>query len=199
MRKVVDYYLSLISPWAYLGGPRLAEIARRQDAEIRVKPIALAVVFPATGGVPLGQRAPERQAYRLVELARWSRHLDMPLTLHPAYFPVSDEMAGRLVLAAAEAGGDAFALAQAILAAVWSEERDISERANLAAIAETLGHDGAALLAAAESAASAAAYRALSEEAIARGVFGSPSYLYRGELFWGQDRLDFLERALAAG
>ena len=199
MPKVIDYYLSLISPWAYLGAPRLADMARRHDAEIRVRPIALSLVFPATGGVPLGQRAAERQAYRLVELERWSRFLDMPLNLHPAHFPVPDDLAGRLVLAAEAADGDPFALAQAILTAVWVEERNITEADTLAAAASATGHDADALLAAAQSEESAAAYRAVSEEAVARGVFGSPSYLYGDELFWGQDRLDFLERALASG
>jgi 2-hydroxychromene-2-carboxylate isomerase len=198
MTKVIDYYLFLISPWAYLGGPRFADIARRHGAEVRVKPIDARIVFPATGGVPLAKRAPERQAYRLAELARWSRHLDMPLNLQPAHFPAPDENAARLVIAAGATDGDAFGLSQAILAALWTEERDITDPTVLEQIAGACGLDGAALLAKAQEEAGGASYRDISEEAVARGVFGAPSYVYQDEVFWGQDRLDFLDRALAA-
>ena len=94
MAKVVDYYLIMISPWAYLGGPRLEEIARRRGAEVRVKPFDASVVFPATGGLPLAKRAPARQAYRLAELRRWRDHLAMPLTVEPAHFPAAHETSG---------------------------------------------------------------------------------------------------------
>ncbi len=197
MRRIIDYYLFLISPWAYLGGPRLKEIARRHDAEVRVKPIDARIVFPRTGGLPLAKRAPERQAYRLAELARWSAHLDLPLNLHPAHFPAPDEAAARLVIAASETGGDPLGLSQAILAALWTQERDITDSGVLAAAARESGPDGPALLARAQAPAILARYQAISEEAVARGVFGSPTYAFEEELFWGQDRLDFLERALA--
>ncbi|MDX1575318.1 MAG: 2-hydroxychromene-2-carboxylate isomerase [Kiloniellales bacterium] len=199
MAKVVDYYLIMISPWAYLGGPRLTDIIRRHGAELRVKPFDAAVVFPETGGLPLAKRAPARQAYRLAELRRWRDHLGMPLNIEPAHFPVPHETAARMVIAAGDgSGGDPAGLAQAILTAVWAEERDISDAATLAEIAEATGHDGGALLSAAEGKETAESYAALSREAISRGVFGSPSYVYGDEVYWGQDRLDFLDRALAA-
>jgi 2-hydroxychromene-2-carboxylate isomerase len=197
MAKVIDYYLFMISPWAYLGGPRLAEIARRHGAEIRVKPIDMATVFPETGGVPMAKRAPARLDYRLAELRRWRDHLGLPLNIKPAHFPVPHETAARMVIAAGD-GGDAAGLAQAILTAAWAEERDVSDAGTLEAIAAATGHDGAALLAAAEREETAEAYAAFSREAVSRGVFGSPSYVYGGEVYWGQDRLDFLDRALAA-
>ncbi len=199
MAKVVDYYLIMISPWAYLGGPRLKDIVRRHDAELRVKPFDAAVVFPETGGVPLAKRAQARLDYRLAELKRWRDHLGMPLNIEPAHFPVPHATAARMVIAAGDtAGGDPAGLAPAIQTAAWAEERDVSDAATLAEIAAATGHDGAALLAAAEGEETAEAYAALSREAIARGVFGSPSYVYRDEVYWGQDRLDFLDRALAA-
>jgi 2-hydroxychromene-2-carboxylate isomerase len=196
MPKIIDYYFSPISPWAYLGGPRLIEIAARHGAEVRVKPVALKTVFPQTGGLPLAKRAPARQAYRLMELRRWRDHLGLPITLHPAHFPAPDEAAAGLIIAAGETGGDPLRLSQAVLAAVWAEERDIADPATLEAIAGETGHDGPALLAKAEDPAIQATYQALSEEAVARGVFGSPTYALGDELFWGQDRLDFLDRAL---
>jgi 2-hydroxychromene-2-carboxylate isomerase len=198
MAKVIDYYLFMISPWAYLGGPRLEKIARGHGAEIEVKPIDLAVVFPETGGVPVAKRAPARQDYRFAELRRWRDHLGMPLNIRPAHFPVPHDTAARMVIAARKSGGDPFRLAQAMLAAVWAEERDISDAGTLQDIAAATGHDAAALLGAAEGSETADIYAAQTREAIDRGVFGSPSYVFRDEVFWGQDRLDFLDRALAA-
>ncbi len=203
MAKVVDYYLFMISPWAYLGGPRLADMCQRHGAEIRVKPIDISVVFPETGGLPLAKRAPARRAYRMGELRRWRDFTGLPLTFEPAHFPVPHETAARMVIAATDSrgetkGADPFGLTQAILAATWAEERDISDPAVLAEIASATGHDADALLARAEAADTAETYQAFTREAIERGVFGSPSYIYRDELLWGQDRLDFLERALAA-
>ncbi len=196
MAKTIDYYHSLISPWSYLGGPRLGDIAAAAGATVNVKPIDLAQVFPVSGGLPLAKRADQRRAYRLAELARWRDHLGMPLNIEPSYFPAAEGLAACTVIAAREAGADAAGLSNAILRAVWAEERDIADRATLAAICAENGHDGAALIAAAETDAVAAIYAADTGEAIARGVFGAPTYVFAGELFWGQDRLEFLARTI---
>jgi 2-hydroxychromene-2-carboxylate isomerase len=196
MTKVIDYYLTLISPWAYMGSPRFEEIAARHGAEVRVKPVDYGAIFPRTGGLPLAKRAPERQAYRLMELKRWPAQLNMALNLHPAHFPVPDGAAAHLVLAAAETGGDPLMLAHALLRAVWTEERNIADAATLEEIARETGHDAAALTAKAGEPEIQKMREAQTEEAIARGVFGAPTYVYKDELFWGQDRLDFLDRAL---
>ena len=196
MAKVVDYYFTLNSPWTYLGSARLERMAAAQGAEIRVKPAKMAVIFPQTGGLPLPKRAPARQAYRLVELARWRDHLGMPLNLEPAFFPADETLGVGLVIAAGEAGGDALKLAHAILRAVWAEERNMADEATLAAILEEWGFD-AGLMERARAPEVAAKHDTFTEEALAAGVFGAPSYVLEGELFWGQDRLDFLERALA--
>jgi len=198
MPTVIDYYLTPISPWTYLGGLRLEAIAQRHGATVRVKPVDFGTIFPKTGGLPLAQRAKERQAYRLMELQRWRKRLGVPLTLHPAHFPVPDLLAAGVILAAGEAGGDALGLANAIGRAVWAEERNIADPATLQALATANGHDGAALLARAGDAAIAERRQALTQEALAAGVFGAPTYVVDGELFWGQDRLDFLEEKLSA-
>jgi len=198
MAKTIDYYHSLISPWSYLGGPRLHDIAAAAGATVNVKPIDLARVFPVSGGLPLAKRADQRRAYRLAELARWRDHLGMPLNIEPRSFPAAEGLAARTVIAARQAGADAARLSNAILRAVWAEQRDIADRETLVAICAETGHDGAALTAAAETDAIAAIYAADTGEAIARGVFGAPTYVFEGELFWGQDRLDFLARALDA-
>jgi 2-hydroxychromene-2-carboxylate isomerase len=199
MSKVIDYYLTLISPWAYLGSQRFAEIAARHGAEVRVKPVNFGEIFPRTGGLPLAKRAPERQAYRLVEMKRWSEHLGIPIHLQPAHFPAAEQTAAHLVIAAGETGGKPLELAQAFGRAVWEQQRDIADAATCQAIAKETGHDATVLAAKAGEAATQARHEALTEEAVSRGVFGAPSYVYRDEIFWGQDRLDFLDRALAKG
>lgn len=198
MSKVIDYYLTLISPWTYLGSQRFADIAARHGAEVRVKPVNFGEVFPRTGGQPLAKRAPERQAYRMMELKRWRKHLDIPIHLEPKFFPANDKLAACMVLAAGESGGNPLALAQAFGKAVWEEERNIADEETCKAIARETGHDAEALLARAREDSMPQHYAALTEEAISRGVFGAPSYVYKDEIFWGQDRLDFLDRALSA-
>ncbi len=197
MAKIVDYYFTLTSPWTYLGHQRLVEIAKRHGAEIRVKPVDYGVIFPQTGGLPLPKRAPERQAYRLMELQRWRARLGIEINLHPKFFPAPADAAARMVIAADQAGGDSLGLAHAILSAIWTQEKDIADLPTLTEIASTAGQDGAALAAASQQPGTQAAFEDLTQEALARGVFGAPSYLYNDELFWGQDRLEFLDRALA--
>jgi 2-hydroxychromene-2-carboxylate isomerase len=198
MSRNVDYYFTPVSPFAYLGHERFVAIARARHATIGVKPIDLGRVFPVSGGLPLRQRAPQRQAYRIVELRRWSSFLQIPLNPQPAHFPVPADLAAKWVLAVLERGTQpALDFAGALGRAIWAEERNIADRDTLAAIATALEHDAAALDERANAPDIAQRYDALTQEAIERGVFGAPTYVFGGELFWGQDRLDFLDRALA--
>ncbi|WP_019430874.1 2-hydroxychromene-2-carboxylate isomerase [Limnohabitans sp. Rim47] len=199
MGRTVDYYFAPQSPWAYLGHQRLADIVQRTGATVRVMPIDLGgKVFPISGGLPLGQRAPQRQAYRLVELQRFSQHLNMPLNLKPKYFPVGGDDAARLIIAAdlAQGAQAAMAMAGAILAACWAQERNMADDKVLA---ELLSEQGlpVQLMDASRSQAVQERYEACTQAAIDAGVFGAPSFVIDGEIFWGQDRLDFVERALA--
>ncbi len=199
MPKSVDYYLSPMSPWTHFGHARLREIARRHGASIAVKPVDYGRVFPVSGGLPLKQRPAQRQAYRFAELKRWRDFLGVPIELEPKYFPTSTDLAAKLIIAAASAGSEKqLDLAGALLKACWQEERDISDAATLEAIAKGIGLDAAATMIAATAPAAQAEYDRLTQEAIDRQVFGAPTYVIGGELFWGQDRLDFVERALAA-
>ena len=200
MGRTVDYYFAPQSPWAYLGHQRLADIVQRTGATVRVMPIDLGgKVFPISGGLPLGQRAPQRLAYRLVELQRFSQHLNVPLNLKPKYFPVGGDDAARLIIAAdiAQGAAAAMAIAGAILAACWAQERNMADDKVLA---ELLSEQGlpVSLLEQSHSQTVQARYEACTQAAIDAGVFGAPSYVIDGELFWGQDRLDFVERALAS-
>jgi 2-hydroxychromene-2-carboxylate isomerase len=199
MTKAVDYYFSPMSPWTYLGHERFVALARRHGVAIDVKPVDYAKIFPVSGGLPLAKRAPQRQKYRMAELKRWRECLGLPLTLEPKHFPYDTALASRLILSAKRSGGEAAAvrLAGALLRATWAEERDMADAAQLAAVLRELGLDADALLEAAKTPAIDAEYQRLTDEAIARDVFGAPTYVYRDELFWGQDRLDLLDRALA--
>ena len=198
MGRTVDYYFAPQSPWAYLGHQRLVDIVARTGATLRVMPMDLGgKVFPISGGLPLGQRAPQRQAYRLVELRRFSQHLKIPLNLKPQYFPVGGDPAARLIIAADMAHGAAAAMAMAgaLLTACWAQDRNMADDAVLAELLQEQKLS-AGLLAQSHSSEVQALYETYTQAAIAAGVFGAPSYVLEGEIFWGQDRLDFLERAL---
>lgn len=196
--KTIDYYFSPSSPWTYLGHQRLAGIATRHGANIRVMPVDVGGrIFPGSGGVPVAQRAPQRQAYRLVELRRWANHLGLPLNLQPRHFPTPGHDAARLIiLADRQAGAEvAMKLGLGIMRGLWAEERDIADAATLAAIADDCGLAGTQLVT--DLAAADARYAENTSQAVEAQVFGAPWYTYLGEPFWGQDRLDFLDRALA--
>lgn len=200
----VSCFYSLSSPWAYFAGPRMVDIARRHHAKLILKPYDFQAVVTQTGGVPLRTRPPARRTYHALELLRWRKYLGMPLNLEPKYYPelITDpdwnKRPGWMVIAAQERGLDAPRLSQALLRALWAEERDTSQAAVRIAVANENGMDGAALQAAESSPGVQAIYRRFSDEAVAQGIFGAPIFVLDGERFWGQDRLDFLDRALDA-
>lgn len=199
MRHAVDYYFAPNSPWTFLGHARLTAMLAKTGASVRVLPIDLGQVFPVSGGLPLPKRAPQRQAYRLLELKRFSEALELPLVVQPRFFPVAPAAASQLIVLTEQVLGTAAAmrLTGAIGAAVWEQERDIADAATLAALLDEC-ELGAGLLAQSQSAEVQNRYAQNTEAAIEAGVFGAPSYVVDGELFWGQDRLDFVERRLAA-
>lgn len=196
----IDYYLTLNSPWAFLGSAEFMAIAKRRGATVNVKPAKFAEVFAKTGGLPLPKRAPERRAYRMMELKRWSARRGIAMVLEPKFFPADETAAARLVIAAARQGLDAVRLSSEIGASLWVRDENMADPAVLAAAAARAGLDSAAIRAGGPSdEALDAAWTENTAEAVARGVFGAPSYvLASGEIFWGQDRLDFLDAALAA-
>lgn len=199
MRRTVDYYFVPQSPWTYLGHERFAALLRETGTAVRVLPMDLGKIFPLSGGLPLQKRAPQRQAYRLLELRRFSEALNMPLHPEPRFFPVAGDPAARLITAVALHDGDeaAMRLTGAVLAAVWAQQRDIADEATLAALLFEGGLD-AARLGQSRQPEVQARYDDNTQAAIDLSVFGAPSYVIDGELFWGQDRLDFVARRLRA-
>ncbi len=196
MSKNIEYFYTHASPWTYLGSVRIHEIAKAAGATITYRPVNLGNIFPISGGLPLGKRAVQRKRYRMFELKRWRDHLGVEITLEPAFFPVDDTNANLMVIAADKQGLDTGKLSNALLRAVWVEEKNLADEDTVIAVANAKGMDGAALLAAAKSDDIAKIYEAYTQEGIDRQVFGAPTYIVDDEPFWGQDRLDFVERAV---
>jgi 2-hydroxychromene-2-carboxylate isomerase len=198
MPRQVDWYFSVLSPWAYIGHRLFMDIARRHQLSINYKPVALTKVFSETGGLPLGKRHPARQRYRILELQRWREKRGLEFDLHPRFWPFDAELADRLVIAAVHQGIDPGGFLGRAFAAVWERQLNLAEEPTLRAIGEELGLPALALLTAARSEATAAAYRQNVADAIAADAFGSPCFVLDGEVFWGQDRLELLDDALTS-
>jgi 2-hydroxychromene-2-carboxylate isomerase len=199
MSAVCEYYLSLSSPWAYMGHDRFVALAQKYKVQIVLKPCDLSKVFNVSGGLPLAKRPPQRQAYRLQEMTRWSEFLGIPLNLQPTYFPVQTDAAAKLVIATQLAHGTnaALTITGAILRGLWAEEKNIADPATLIGIANDLDYDGQTLLKSSETTSIQTEFARFTDEAISANVFGSPWFILNGESFWGQDRLDFVERTFA--
>jgi 2-hydroxychromene-2-carboxylate isomerase len=197
LNKTIDYYFAPQSPWTYLGHARFMAIAAATQATIRVLPVDFGKVFAVSGGLPLGKRAPQRQAYRLQELARFRDVLQLPLHVQPRYFPVAGDDAGRLIVAVdlQDGASAALRLSGAVFAAVWAQQRDIADAKTLAELLTECDLP-AERMAQSRELAVHQRYDANAQAAIDAGVFGAPSYVIDGEIFWGQDRLDFVERKL---
>ena len=193
----IDYYFTPLSPFTYLAGMRLEEIAATHGATITYKPIDTAGLFARTGGTPLPERHPNRQAYRLQDLDRSARFHGMPINTKPMFFPTNPAPSCYAIIAAqAAGGGDMGQLVHGVLRACWAEEKNIAEDDVIRACLTEAGFDpglaDSGLLSGAET------YARNLEDAVAAGVFGSPFYITgEDQRFWGHDRLDQLEAHLA--
>lgn len=189
----IDYYFTVISPYVYLAGTRLEEIAGRHGAEIRYRPLDVAQLFARTGGLPLPERHPNRQIHRRQDLARLAAMAGMPINLDPRHWPTNPAPSAFAIIAAQEAGGgDMGALVHGLCRACWVEERDVADDETIADALEAAGFDrgiaSSAMLAGAE------AFGRNLEDAVAAGAFGAPFYITSDDQrFWGQDRLAQLD------
>ncbi|KAH8776390.1 thioredoxin-like protein [Diaporthe sp. PMI_573] len=203
-RPVIEYYFSFISLWSYIGSQRLKTLAQQHNAQIIYKPVDLLHIFSVSGGLPVKQRAPQRQAYRLLEMERWRKIREIPLVKFPKFYPADPSLAHRVLLAAIEEDGyDSDAVqefARKGLETVWANEGDIADRETIRRLADAAGLDGARLLKRAESEDGLVTKeKALTKEAEAERYFGAPVYVYKGEPFWGQDRIEMLEDVIKTG
>lgn len=192
----IDYFFATISPFTYLNGARVEEIATKHGATVTYKPLDIMGLFGRTGGVPPKDRHPNRQEYRLQDMRRRAALAGLPLNLKPAFWPTNPAPSGYAIIAAQNAGGgDLGKLVHSYAAACWAGERDIAQDDVVRDLLEQAGFDPAladsGLLVGAET------YAANLEEAVARGVFGAPFFITdQDERLWGQDRLDDLDAVL---
>ena len=193
----IDYYLGTISPNCYFAGTRPGEVAAKHGATITYKPLDIMGLFGRTGGVPPGQRHMSRQEYRLMEIERAAADLGMAVNVKPAFWPTNPAPSSYAVIAAQSAGGgDVGALVAALTAACWAGEKNIAEDEVIKACLEDAGFDPS--LADTGLLSGAQAYEANLEDAVNAGVFGAPFFITDdGARFWGQDRIDALDRHLA--
>ncbi|WP_299726073.1 2-hydroxychromene-2-carboxylate isomerase [uncultured Tateyamaria sp.] len=193
----IDYYFATLSPYTYLAGNRLEEVAAKHGATITYKPLDIMALFSRTGGTPPKDRHPNRVAYRAQELPRQAKKLGMPLNLKPAHWPTNAAPSSYAIIAAqAAGGGDLGALVHSVLRAVWSEEKDIAEDGVVKACLEAAGFDpslaDSGLLSGAET------YARNLEEAVDKGAFGAPFYIVDDtHMFWGQDKVEEIDLLLS--
>jgi 2-hydroxychromene-2-carboxylate isomerase len=192
----IDYYFATISPFTYLSGTQLESIAQKHGATITYKPVDIMGLFGRTGGIPPKDRHPNRQEYRLQDMRRRAIVAGLPLSLKPAFWPTNLAPSSYAIIAAQAAGGDVGKLVNALTRSCWADEKNIAEDDVIRACLHEAGFDPAlsdsGLLNGAET------YSANLEEAVAKGVFGAPFFITdTDERFWGQDRLDDLDRHLA--
>lgn len=204
MAPTIEYYFSFASPWSYIGSRRFQRLVHDNGAQVVFKPVDVMHIFSVSGGVPVKQRSQQRQAYRLLEMERWRVVRDIPIVSHPKFFPVDPSLAHRVLLAAIEELGHDHAsvheYAHKGLEAVWTRDLNIADENIVALLANEAGLDGIRLLERAKGETGWAAQEtALTQEAEDRQVFGVPTYLYQGEPFWGQDRLEMLDEAIRSG
>jgi carboxymethylenebutenolidase len=197
----IDYYASLNSPWTHLGAARIEAMAMAHGATMRIYPVDFGAIFAKSGGLPLPQRSPQRQAYRLQELRRWRDHLCIPITIQPKHFPSSEALTASCVIGVRETIGDwpAIKLAHRILKAVWQEEKNPADTTTLSSLIADVGLTPDEVLTLGADPRWAEMRLADTQAALDRNVFGAPSYVIGDDIFWGQDRLGFVERRLAQG
>lgn len=194
--KTIDYFFWTSSVWTYLGHKRFLDLVAQTGAKIRFRPVRKENLLASAGGAVVGPLGAPRLAYHSTELARWTRRLSIKINAKPHHLPNSEEKALRLLAAADEEGRDIGMLADAIMRALWVEDRDIADEPTLIEIASSVGFEPKSVSAWMANTEAATILDHNAEAALSAGVFGAPSYLFNDEIFWGQDRLGQLSEAL---
>lgn len=199
MAASIDYFVTSVSPWTYLGHEAARELASKHGAKLNVRPVNLGEMFKESGQVALAQRPPVRQRYRFIELQRYAELRGKKMNFKPRHFPTDPSLADNTICAIVAEGGDPFDYMGRVFAAVWADEKNIAEEATVAELLAQCGFDAGAVIAKAKTPEIAAIRAKNTEDAIAKDATGVPSFVLNGEPFWGQDRLDMLDRALTTG
>lgn len=196
MRLGIEHFFATVSGYAYLGHAALLLTARKNGAIVRQRPVDIARVFAADGSTPPVRQSDARRAWRRRDMRLWATQRALPLNEQPKHWPTDGELAARAIIALDMARGPVDAFVGAVLGAVWARDLDIADRDVLAGLLTEAGVDAKATLLRADSDEAAASYESNTQDAIAAGVFGSPTYRIGDELFFGQDRLEFVQAAL---
>ena len=196
MTNTLDYYFATPSPWAYLATPRIIELKDKYNLEVNWKPADLMEIFSIHGVANVKDRPKPVQLNRLTELGRWSKFLNMPLTIQPKYFPVDPNLSHKVIILAQKNNISVENLIFSFQKAVWVDEKDISDENTIIEICKSNNFDSSSIIEDANSEEIISEYKNNTEEALSKNVWGSPTFIYNNELFWGQDRIDFLERAI---
>lgn len=199
MPTTIDYYMTSLSPFSYLGHKALRAVAQKHGARLNVKPVILLDVFANSGAVPPAKRPLVRQRYRFLELQRVADYRGLPINPKPVFWPVNPALADRTIIAVVQSGRDPLDYVERLFAALWANEEDIADRAVIAAHLRESGFDSETIVPAAEAPQTAEIYDRNTKDAIAANAVGAPAYVLNGEVFWGQDRVEYLDHALTSG
>ncbi len=196
MSDTLEFFFDVGSPYSYLAATQIDDLIEDTDADVVWKPFLLGGVFKMTGNeMPAAVRA--KASYMLRDLHRWAEHYDVPFVMN-SRFPVNTLQAQRALVAADERQpGSVAPFARALFDAAWAEDRDISDGAEIALIADACGLDGEAVVGDTADDRIKDQLKSLTSEAVDRGAFGAPTFFVGDEMFWGNDRMQFVERVLS--
>lgn len=199
MPNPIDFHFDFSSPYSFLASERIEALAARHGRTVTFRPLLLGVVFKASGSAPLTEQYGPKARYSVHDFERSARFAGIRYR-HPSKFPIGAVGASRAVLWLQQhRPGKANEFVHAVFRAFFQDDRDISDAAVVAGIAQSIGIEGEALMQAAQTPEIKDELRRRVEEAVALGVFGAPTIVVDGEVFWGNDRLPQVERWLAAG
>lgn len=198
MSDSIDYYFTCISPFAYMGHKKLMEIANAHGKTVNFKPFNIFGVWEVSGAAPPAERPAVRQRYRKIEIQRAAVMRDTCMNPSPKFFPTNPEAADLCICALTHTGKDASRFSQEVGRGVWEQNLQVADENVLISLLDACDFDGEAILALSKTDEIAAVREANTQEAIKADAIGAPAYVYQGEVFWGQDRLEYLEQMIAS-